>query len=188
MPLILRFATEDDAEAVHTLIMTAFDEYRGVIAVPPGALRDTLASAQGAVREGRTVLAYVRDDSSEEQLVGTARYEPRDEHLYVGRVAVHPAYRRHGVGKALMAHMEDVARSLGYNRIYLGTRASMPGNLAFYERLGYVIVSREPRTDGPDVNIWFQKDLIAVANPASLQDSPSPEQNPPSEIRRPQST
>jgi GNAT superfamily N-acetyltransferase len=167
MPLLFRYATEDDAEAVHDLIQAAFAEYIDAIPVPPGALGDSVGDALKAVAEGRTVLAFVGDveftdgrlDFSRAVLAGTARYEPREEHLYVGRVAVHPDFRRHGIGRALMEYIERVAPTIGYNRLYLGTRISMPGNLAFYERLGYRVVKEEPHPRGPDINIWFEKEL-----------------------------
>ena len=38
----------------------------------------------------------------------------------------------------------------------------MPGNLAFYEGLGYTIVNRAPNPRGPDVNVSFEKELTSV--------------------------
>ena len=45
---------------------------------------------------------------------------------------------------------------------HLETRDSTPGNLAFYEGLGYSIVGREPNQRGPDVNVSFEKELTGV--------------------------
>ncbi len=167
MPLLFRYATETDAEAVHNLIQSAFAEYIDTIAVPPGALSDTLEYTQNAVAEGRTILAFVSDESPTDnnldlnpaQLAGTARYEPREDYLYIGRVAVHPDYRRYSIGKALMDYIERLAPTIGYTRLYLGTRISMPGNIAFYEHLGYRIVKEDPHPRGPDFNVWFEKVL-----------------------------
>lgn len=149
------------------MVQAAFAEYTGTIPVPPGALGDNVDDFRAALAEGRTVLAFVGDveftdgtlDFSRATPVGTARYEPREDHLYVGRVAVHPNFRRQGIGEELMAYIERVAPTIGYNKLYLGTRASMPGNLAFYEKLGYRVVKEEPHPRGPDVNIWFEKEL-----------------------------
>ena len=181
MPLYFRYATEDDAEAVHALIQAAFAEYIDTIPVPPGALADTVEDARKAISEGRTLLAYATDEEPA-TLAGTARYEPLEHHLYVGRVAVHPHYRRHGIGKALMEYIERLAPTLGYTRLYLGTRISMPGNLAFYERLGYRIVKQDPHPRGPDTNIWYKKDLSTQPNNDNLIHSSI---NPKSEIRNP---
>ncbi len=173
MPFIFKQATEEDAPAVHALIQLAFGEYRDSIPVPPGALNDTLDATVGAVRKGTTIMLLdgelelmhskiIVPDTRTAQLVGTARYEPRPDYLYVGRVAVHPDHRRRGIGAPLMRHIEGLAPSLGYTRIHLETRASMPGNLAFYEGLGYSIVGREPNQRGPDVNVSFEKELTGV--------------------------
>lgn len=186
MPIFFRYATEADAEAVHNLIQSAFAEYRDTIVVPPGALSDTLEYTRAALAEGRTVLAYIGKeefanstlDFSNAALAGTARYEPREEYLYIGRVAVHPNYRRYGIGAALMDYIERLAPALGYTRLYLGTRASMPGNLAFYERLGYTIAKEEDHPRGPDVNMWYEKNLDPRANTAT---------NPQSAISNPKS-
>jgi ribosomal protein S18 acetylase RimI-like enzyme len=167
MSFIFKQATEEDAHAVHELIQLAFGEYAGTVPVPPGALNDTLDDTLAAVLEGHTILLTVRaldpkdnrPDYGNTKLVGTARYEMRPEYLYVGRVAVHPDYRRQGIGAMLMRHIEGLAPGLGYTRLYLGTRASMPGNVAFYEQLGYTIVKQEPHPRGPDLNVWFEKVL-----------------------------
>jgi ribosomal protein S18 acetylase RimI-like enzyme len=153
MPFTIRPATEEDAYAVHTIIQAAFEEYR-FLPVPPGALSDTLDLVRKRMGDGQTVLAL---DAG--RPVGTARYEPQEGHMYVGRVAVLPEYRRLGVATALMHHVEEIARQEGFTRVRLGTRQSMPSNLAFYEHLGYEVVQREEHPRGPDVIVWLEKEL-----------------------------
>jgi hypothetical protein len=58
-----------------------------------------------------------------------------------------------------MAHLEALALTLDRTKVHLGTRGSMPGNLAFYDRLGYTIVKREQHLRGPDVWVSFEKEL-----------------------------
>jgi ribosomal protein S18 acetylase RimI-like enzyme len=173
MSLIFKQATEEDAPDVHALIQLAFGEYRDSIPVSPGALNDTLEAITDAVRKGTTIIlldgelelldGIITYPSTENaQLVGTARYETRPDYLYVGRVAVHPDHRRQGIGASLMRHIEGLAPSLGYTRLHLETRASMPGNIAFYEGLGYTIVNHTPNPKGPDINVSFEKELTGV--------------------------
>jgi hypothetical protein len=88
--------------------------------------------------------------------------------MYVGRVAVHPDWRRQGIGRLMMQHVEEMAPPLGLTRLRLGTRESMPTNVAFYENLGYRIVEREPHSRGPDTLLWFEKELEGVPTPARL--------------------
>lgn len=150
----IRYATPEDAPLLHSIIQAAFAEYRGTIPVPPGALGETLEEVEKAIAKGTALLAYDGDVA-----VGTARYEVRPDCLYVGRLAVLPSHRGRGVGAELMLFVEGLAPGFERDRIYLGTRTSMPSNIAFYERLGYRIVKSEPHPRGPDVNVWFEKEL-----------------------------
>src|SRR5689334_21097808 len=130
----IRHARVEDAEAVHDVVRAAFEEYRGVLPVSVSALDESLEDVREAISEGGVLLAV---DGT--QAVGTVRYEVRPDLLYVGRLAVSPSQRRRGVGAALMAFVEGLAPSLGRTRIQLATRQSIPGNIAFYERLGYKV-------------------------------------------------
>lgn len=154
MELEIRPATLDDAAVLHQLVQSAFAEYNGVLAVRPRALGDTLDDATQAIEEGGVLLAWASD-----QAVGSVRYELRPDSVYVGHLAVLPSHRGLGVGAALMKYIEMLAPTLGRSRVELWTRQSMPGNLAFYSRLGYRIVGTEPNSRGPDTNIWFAKEL-----------------------------
>jgi len=61
-----------------------------------------------------------------------------------------------------MDYMEKLALSLDRATVKLGTRRSMPGNIAFYKRLGYRVFSTEPHKKGPDTIVWFEKELPAA--------------------------
>ena len=63
--------------------------------------------------------------------IGTGRLLP-DGHI--GRLAVMPVWRQHGVGRALMCYLTDAARRRGLERLQLNAQISAAG---FYERLGY---------------------------------------------------
>lgn len=184
MTLFFRRATGEDAETVHALVKSAFAEYDGKMPVQPGALRETLDEVKHDIESGNVLLAFdvpqdspVQPDNMPDLVaalnsgepVGTVRYEVQPDHLYVGRLAVHPDYRKQGVGAALMKYVENIAPPLGLTRIRLGTRQSMPGNVAFYERLGYTIVERVPHPRGPDVILWFEKELAGADTPRSQQ-------------------
>jgi ribosomal protein S18 acetylase RimI-like enzyme len=81
--------------------------------------------------------------------VGCLRYDVQPDHLHVRRVAVPPGRRRAGIGSALMAWAQRRAKSLGLREVRLGVRVQLPGNLAFYESLGYeVIGSHRHPADG----------------------------------------
>lgn len=67
--------------------------------------------------------------------IATGRVFPYRDGIYkIGRVAVDKAYRKNGTGRALMAHLEALARELGAAAIQL---SAQEGAVGFYERLGY---------------------------------------------------
>lgn len=66
---------------------------------------------------------------------------------------VSPVYRRRGIGTELVRALEQVARKLGYDRIYCGTSTAN----RFLERRGWQIME-QIRYDGEDVSI-YQKAL-----------------------------
>jgi ribosomal protein S18 acetylase RimI-like enzyme len=148
----VRRARADEAELVYAILREAFAEYAGTLPVESGALRETLEDVQAAMAEGGGVLAFIDDVA-----VGSARYLPEDDAIYVNRVAVRPGYRRRGIAIALMTYLEDVARSLGKDAIHIGVRQSLPSNVALYERLGYVTVRVDPHPGGPDKSLSMIK-------------------------------
>ena len=117
----------------------AFAEYAGKLPQESGALRERLEDVQRAMAEGGAVLAFIDNVA-----VGSARFEPDGDGLYVGRVAVLPEHRRQGIASALMRFIEDLARSMGKAWIRIGVRESLPSNIALYETLGYQTIKTEP--------------------------------------------
>jgi GNAT superfamily N-acetyltransferase len=59
---------------------------------------------------------------------------------------VDPAWRRRGVGRLLMLHLELAAWHDGYREIELETHAGWGAAVAFYQSMGYAPVrDRSPR-------------------------------------------
>jgi len=152
--LRIEFASADDAHLVHRIMRDAYAEYDGVLTPPSGAVSETVEDVRAAMAKGGAVLAW---DGAE--AVGSARYEWHPDYLYVGRVAVIPAYRGQGIGSALMRRIEELARDQGCGEIRLGVRMALPGNLAFYQSLGYEVVKIEPHPKGGDDVAWMGKRL-----------------------------
>jgi GNAT superfamily N-acetyltransferase len=72
--------------------------------------------------------------------------------MYVTRDA-----RGRGLGSALLAALEDLARDLGYAVARLDTGAKQPEAQAMYERAGYVAVP--DYNDNPYASFWGEKRL-----------------------------
>jgi GNAT superfamily N-acetyltransferase len=59
------------------------------------------------------------------------------------RVRVHPALRRRGLGRAIMAALEERAAQLGMGEMHLDTTVQQPEAVAFYRGLGYQETGRK---------------------------------------------
>jgi ribosomal protein S18 acetylase RimI-like enzyme len=58
----------------------------------------------------------------------------------VKRVWTHADYRRQGLAIRVLAELEDIARELGYERVWLETGPAQPEAQALYRRLGYQLI------------------------------------------------
>jgi ribosomal protein S18 acetylase RimI-like enzyme len=137
---------------IHSVTAAAYAEYRGLLEPPSGVHAETTDDITRVLSDGGVILGTIAGET-----VGAVRWsrDARDgAALYVGRLAVLPACRRQGIGRALMSAVEARAREMGFLRVTLGVRDQLPGNRAFYESLGYR-VDGEGSHDGYDRVTWF---------------------------------
>ncbi|MGW0230373.1 GNAT family N-acetyltransferase [Actinopolymorpha singaporensis] len=94
-------------------------------------------------------------------LVGMAGFRPseRPARAEVVHVRVHPALRRRGVGRGLMAAVETEAAQRGFTEAWLDTATNMPEAMAFYEGVGYAEVGRESRSEWQWTLVYYLKKL-----------------------------
>jgi ribosomal protein S18 acetylase RimI-like enzyme len=79
------------------------------------------------------------------EIVGHLQLIPRDPISgEIKNLAVLPAFRRRGVGSALVRQAIDIARHNGWNALVVRTATADTGNLRFYQRLGFRCVAIEP--------------------------------------------
>jgi GNAT superfamily N-acetyltransferase len=80
-------------------------------------------------------------DQAQKPLVGSVtlamRGEPDRAWPVVHWLMVHPRWRRRGIGRLLMAHLEAAAWEAGYCEVRLETHAGWEAAARFYETLGY---------------------------------------------------
>jgi GNAT superfamily N-acetyltransferase len=133
----------------------AFAEYTGVLPVESNATRETLDDVRAAIGNGGAVLAFDADVP-----VGSARFRPEGDDLYVARVSVLPERRRQGIASAIMRFMDTVAPDFGSSAIRIGVRDSLPSNVGLYQSLGYELVSIAPHPRGPD-KVWTMRKWLS---------------------------
>ncbi|MGB3338266.1 MAG: GNAT family N-acetyltransferase [Devosia sp.] len=79
------------------------------------------------------------------EVVGTLRLIDKPEHVKIGRVAVHHAFRGRGVAKQMIAAAMEHARDQGRDRFYLTAQSD---KLGMYEKLGFVAFGPEFQDGG----------------------------------------
>jgi ribosomal protein S18 acetylase RimI-like enzyme len=155
----IRAASIEDAPLIFEITRAAFEQFRGRLDPPSGALDETLETLRESAFQpdhGAT-LAFVDDTPA-----GAMRWSvaPLRQHLYIGRVAVLPAYRRQGVASALMHWADAHARALGLPAVQFGVRLQAPENILFYQRLGYEIASQEHHHGyNQPTFVWMRKQV-----------------------------
>ena len=65
--------------------------------------------------------------------------------------------RGRGLGRVLLAGVEEVARAVGARRIVLDTAGPLTEAAALYRSAGYVSIPRY--NDNPHGSVWFGRDL-----------------------------
>ena len=88
---------------------------------------------------------------------GFAVAYPRRDHWHLENVAVQPVAQGIGLGRALIAHVEAMARADGAVAVELYTNARMTENMGLYPRLGYTATGRGTE-DGFD-RVFYRKEL-----------------------------
>ena len=86
--------------------------------------------------------------------------EPARPHVAeLKKVFVRPDLRGGGVGRALMVHIEDVARTLGLTTLVLETGVVQDDAIRLYVGAGYRQIPSLPEHRGDPTSLSFSKDL-----------------------------
>ena len=154
----MRRATIADAVTVRELTRAAYAKWVPILGREP---RPMTADYDAALREHLVDLLHVGGEA-----VALIEMAPKADHLLIVNVAVTPTYQGKGHGRALMAHAEEVARSLNLNEMRLYTNALFAENLRLYSRLGYRMDREEqhPQFGG---TVYMSKRLEAAADELS---------------------
>ena len=151
----LRRATIADAVTVRELTRAAYAKWVPLLGREP---RPMIADYDAALRDHLIDLLQVDGEA-----VALIEMAPKADHLLIVNIAVAPTYQGKGYGSALMAHAEEVARSLNLNEMRLYTNALFAENLRLYSRLGYR-VDREEQHPQFGIAVHMSKRLDAAAD------------------------
>ena len=71
-----------------------------------------------------------------------------DGATHIEQVSVHPDHAREGIGRALIEHAAQWARTRGLPALTLTTYVDVPWNAPYYERLGFRSLATDDETPG----------------------------------------
>ncbi len=145
--LLLRATAPADAETVITLTQRAFEQnhaetglYSYVYAETPQAL------AESNVPGGWRVLLLEHAGTP----VGCVRLRwENPRRLVLGRLAIDPEWQGLGLGRWIIAAVEQFAARWGREWVGLGVLDASPRNRALYEQLGYEEFARQEMSSAP---------------------------------------
>lgn len=142
-------AREDELDAAARVIQAAYLEYEAEMPAPVFArYMEELADVRSRLNQADLLVATVGG-----QVVGAVTYYP-DGTLSAEKwpagwsgirmLAVHPEFRRKGVGEALMQECLRLSRQKGIRTVGLHTTEPMAAGRRLYERMGF---ERVPQFD-----------------------------------------
>jgi predicted N-acetyltransferase YhbS len=135
MGITIHKATNSDIPKIVNIIHEAFAQYKDNLIPPSGAHKETIQTIEEKMKEGG---AYI--SKYEKESVGCALWKNNEYNLYIGRLAVLPKYRKLGIGGQLIEILEKKAVKIGYSKVLIGVRLSMPTLLDYYKKKGYEII------------------------------------------------
>jgi ribosomal protein S18 acetylase RimI-like enzyme len=147
--MTIRAARPEDARRLTELVSAAYGHYVERLGFTPRPMTEDYAEL---LREKRVLVAE-RDG----EIIGLVVLVTEDGSFFVDNVAVDPALRGTGIGRALLERAEAEALAAGHASIQLYTAAGMTENLALYDRIGYAEYAR--RHVGDAEIVFLRKQL-----------------------------
>lgn len=143
-------ATEDDLPKILALQYLAFQSevklFKNKKDLP---LKQTLDELTDELNKG-VILKLILDDDT---IIGSVRAYTKDGTTHIGKLMVHPDYRKRGLGTELMEKIENCFLNTRYE---LFTASKSVNNIEFYKKRGYKIFT-EKRINEELVFIYMRK-------------------------------
>lgn len=110
----------------------------------------------GAIEQGRVFVAVAAEDTA-----GIIYLTRAGDEMTIEELGVDPAFQGQGIGRFLIAQVEEMARATGVRRMTLFTVSMMDELVQFYKRQGYRETHRALPPHGEDNHLrtYFLKDL-----------------------------
>jgi GNAT superfamily N-acetyltransferase len=149
----IRRARQCDSAAIELLIRESFREYES--AYTPEAFAITTPGKEEIEDRMKHWMVWVAVRAS--TIVGTVSAHAEGEALHIRSMAVRRTMRGKGIGRLLLARVENFACTNGYKRLILNTTPFLTRAIRLYKRFGFGFTGRERK--------WFGTRLSAMAKP-----------------------
>lgn len=118
--------------------------------------RDLASNPGKIIDNGGFVFSLVQDD----QVAGAcALFKESDERFQLARMAVNPAFRGKGFGRALMEHAISQAKLNGAKSLYLLSNTVLTPAISLYESFGFIATTRGQHPIYVRCNIVMERPL-----------------------------
>lgn len=168
--ICIRSFTAEDYAAIRELFIAGMLGY-----CPPGennglrryierSLTQDMANIQGTYFDsgGNFWVATTKDEKNNELIIGSIALEGKGEKRgELRRLSVHKDFRRNGLARKLIAHLEKWATESGFETLLLNTDTDMTIAIKLYESLGFsethrLLLVAEPRRE----LLFYEKPLL----------------------------
>lgn len=132
----IKRAVRDDLQEILDLQYLAYQSEAALFGtqdIPP--LKQTIEEVIEEYNKG--IVLKIQDNN---KIIGSVRARSEDGTVYVGKLMVHPQYRRNGLGKRLLNEVEVIFPECRYE---LFTSTLSVDNIRLYESVGYKEYKRE---------------------------------------------
>lgn len=156
----LRYLTEDDGAVIQQLCERCDDYFDLITGLPPGSAEAQslfVALPEGSSYEDKALLGVFT--TPDDRLIGVidiVRDAPQPGEWWLGALLLDPAHRNHGLGARIVQAMEAWMAALGARSVRVSVLEQNTQGLAFWQRLGYAEVMREPP------HVLGVKDSVAI--------------------------
>ncbi len=151
--LRIRDATPAELPTVHAVTQAAYEQIKPIIGAQAHVFGETVDDLAQRMADGWTVVIA----ESNGQIVGTVRCWQHEGELYLGRLAVLPTAQHAGVGRTLVAAVEQRGRDGGLPTVRLGAYEDVTVSRPYYERMGYHADERVELRSAPGRYFWIMR-------------------------------
>lgn len=121
---------------------------------------DHLSTYYMADPETRKYFVMVDENGNVIGGCGFSEFKEYDSCVEMQKLYLTEEVKGKGLGKKLVAHLEDAAKAAGYKKMYLETHTNLAIAIEMYRKLGFIQIQKPDFVNHDAMDHFFIKDLI----------------------------